>query len=155
MVTIELHDRWIPMSLRIQVKEQMCRGCQRKSCSLTPCKWENCDITMFSLQTTVISQKIMAETQKSSTESCQWAGECCNRKAFWNQWGKAQHWEETDRIESKLDRIGMRHKKETAKINVGRKTCNRWLYIETYMFIQCRKWKGARKMEPFSRTTLP
>lgn len=30
-----------------------------------------------------ISQKIMAETQKSSTESCQWAGECCNRKAYY------------------------------------------------------------------------
>lgn len=28
-------------------------------------------------------------------------------------------------------------------------------YIETYVFIHHRKWKGARKMEPFSRAILP
>lgn len=46
----------------------------------------------------------------------------------------------------------MRHKKETAKINVP---VTDDVYIETYMFIHHRKWKGARKTEPFSRTTLP
>lgn len=68
----------VPMSLRAQVKEQMCPTCivsppvqrveEESTRVLKPCKLESCGIAMFSLQRKGTYMKIKAETQKSSPD---------------------------------------------------------------------------------------
>lgn len=72
MATAELGDRWSPMSLRIQVKEEMCGSCRRKQLQSDALQMGALQCSHFRGQWA--NPKIMAETQKSSTESCQWAG---------------------------------------------------------------------------------